>query len=369
MKKRSPEEEHYFFFGSSSRLHIAFDRSAPEGTIVGADTVNESECDAARNHHYVAEHFDIVFGRPVSTGPAVEAVVRLINEIQEHEEAASDALASREERRLFDQWRGQLDAREAFDSRSSSALRFSNASIDGFRLTTQLVSLLEEDIFEERRRVVDDKNQFVAAGVVEAAGGLEVSLYLDREPRRGVKSGMLLPDDSASSIKLRRERSALEAVRHQSAALLRPELPRLLIHPDEAAKAESVDLDSVTWVQDLDQSKREAVSAALGSRDFLVVEGPPGTGKTAFIAELVAQTLSRNPAARILIASQTNVALDNALSRVRGLNVGISLLRIGNITSSKISQDVIELTADEQLRRWRTRDRTKERPIPGGGSD
>ncbi|KPL30032.1 hypothetical protein JI76_33940 [Streptomyces anulatus] len=53
------------------------------------------------------------------------------------------------------------------------------------------------------------------------------------------------------------------------------------------------------------------VKHALGSQDLLLVEGSPGTGKTTVIAEIVEQTLERDPNARILIVSQTHIAIDN----------------------------------------------------------
>src|SRR3546814_4596569 len=70
---------------------------------------------------------------------------------------------------------------------------------------------------------------------------------------------------------------------------------------------------------DLYDDKHEAVRSALGTKDLLLVEGPPGTGKTKFITELVAQVLSRTPDARILLSSQTNVALDHALVNIEKL--------------------------------------------------
>ena len=33
--------------------------------------------------------------------------------------------------------------------------------------------------------------------------------------------------------------------------------------------------------------EENAVATAIGAQDFFVVEGPPGTGKSSFIAELV----------------------------------------------------------------------------------
>ena len=58
------------------------------------------------------------------------------------------------------------------------------------------------------------------------------------------------------------------------------------------------------------------VQKALACEDLFFLQGPPGTGKTTAIVEIVLQTLQHNPAARILITSETHVAVDNALDRL-----------------------------------------------------
>lgn len=55
---------------------------------------------------------------------------------------------------------------------------------------------------------------------------------------------------------------------------------------------------------------------ALSSEDLFFMQGPPGTGKTTAIVEIVLQLLKANPNARILISSETHVAVDNALDRL-----------------------------------------------------
>lgn len=74
----------------------------------------------------------------------------------------------------------------------------------------------------------------------------------------------------------------------------------------------------------------EAVAKALIAPDMALIQGPPGTGKTTVIAEIIWQTLSENPKAKILLTSQTNLAVDNALERLKGKKM-VRPLRIGNI--------------------------------------
>lgn len=55
---------------------------------------------------------------------------------------------------------------------------------------------------------------------------------------------------------------------------------------------------------------------ALASEDLFFIQGPPGTGKTTAIVEIVLQLLRAKPNARILISSESHVAVDNALDRL-----------------------------------------------------
>ena len=353
-KPHKPGERHYFVYGESWRFHLIMAEGRPVATVVRADHVGHEECANFRDRNLVADHFDFVVANPLSHLEASEALRRLSDRVEEFDAERAHALAEREDRRLLDEWRRQLDAREAFDRRSSDQLRFRGGSVDGMRLMVTLASIPEADLSEQRRRVLNSAGVFQAAGFVDSHVGDEVVIYLDREPARRIKDGILALDSGASSIKIRRERGALEAIRHESTAVLRSDLGRLLVHPEQAAPPREIDGD-LEWLQALDESKQHAVVNALTSDDLMIVEGPPGTGKTTFIAEVVAQTLRANPDARVLIASQTHVALDNALARIRDLGLDLTMLRIGNPNAGKIAESLLDLAVDRQLQQWQRR--------------
>ena len=63
---------------------------------------------------------------------------------------------------------------------------------------------------------------------------------------------------------------------------------------------------------------------------FFSFEGPPGTGKTSVITEITLQILHKYPNDKILISSQSNVAVDNVLTRLsRVASKEIKCVRIG----------------------------------------
>ncbi|MGB1218119.1 MAG: AAA domain-containing protein, partial [Saprospiraceae bacterium] len=66
----------------------------------------------------------------------------------------------------------------------------------------------------------------------------------------------------------------------------------------------------------LNASQRKAVLTALHAEDLALLQGPPGTGKTTVIAEMIWQLVRQKQNQRILLTSETNLAVDNALDRL-----------------------------------------------------
>lgn len=92
----------------------------------------------------------------------------------------------------------------------------------------------------------------------------------------------------------------------------------------------------------------EAVAKSLLAPDLALIQGPPGTGKTTVIAEIIWQMLLREPEAKILITSQTNLAVDNALERLKGKKL-VRPIRIGNIDKF---EDEGKVYSDRRLKDW-----------------
>lgn len=69
--------------------------------------------------------------------------------------------------------------------------------------------------------------------------------------------------------------------------------------------------------QSLNEPQLHAISFALRANHFALVHGPPGTGKTTAVAELVLQ-LVLGQGKRVLVCGASNLAVDNLLERILG---------------------------------------------------
>lgn len=85
-------------------------------------------------------------------------------------------------------------------------------------------------------------------------------------------------------------------------------------------------LSAPTWTKDpvewtpinprFNQAQREAIEFAQRANQLALIHGPPGTGKTTVISELIVQLAKAHPKARILVCGASNLAVDNLLERV-----------------------------------------------------
>ncbi|HIK11531.1 MAG TPA: AAA family ATPase [Oscillatoriaceae cyanobacterium M33_DOE_052] len=101
-------------------------------------------------------------------------------------------------------------------------------------------------------------------------------------------------------------------------------------------------------LSEANDSQIAAVEAVLAAEDLVLLQGPPGTGKTTVIAEICYQVALRG--GRTLIASQANLAVDNALSRLTHHPV-LRPLREGD-AGSKVGREGAPFLAHRVIDRW-----------------
>lgn len=102
------------------------------------------------------------------------------------------------------------------------------------------------------------------------------------------------------------------------------ELRRVLL--GEAAPAFAFISDFTPLDETLNPSQREAVRFALSASDVAAVHGPPGTGKTTTLVELIRQAVRRGD--KVLVCAPSNLGVDNLLERL--LAHGEHAVRLGH---------------------------------------
>ena len=187
------------------------------------------------------------------------------------------------------------------------------------------------------------RNFYTLASVEEDSLGLRANRSIKNFP----SSGRLVPHLGLNETAFSRQEAALSAI--GSGDSIFPTFSTLLVNPELATKPFEV---RHRESGDLDEPKSQALRGALGAPEMFVVEGPPGTGKTKFITALIESHLARHPSDRVLVVSQTNVAVDNVLERLPE-TLATRAVRVAREDSSVVSEAGEPYIIENQLRAWR----------------
>ncbi len=95
--------------------------------------------------------------------------------------------------------------------------------------------------------------------------------------------------------------------------------------------------------ENLNDSQKAAVEDCLAQRDLALIHGPPGTGKTRTLVEVVRQEVARGK--RVLVTAASNAAVDNIAERL--VETGIDLVRLGH--PARVSDNIEPHTLDALL--------------------
>jgi ATP-dependent RNA/DNA helicase IGHMBP2 len=99
----------------------------------------------------------------------------------------------------------------------------------------------------------------------------------------------------------------------------------------------------------------DAVAQALAAQELMLIHGPPGTGKTRTLVEIVRQAVQRDQ--RVLVTAASNAAVDNLAERL--IDAGVELVRLGHparvapAVEARSLDALLEATPDHTYaRRW-----------------
>ncbi len=104
------------------------------------------------------------------------------------------------------------------------------------------------------------------------------------------------------------------------------ELRELFIGEAKPGRKPKIKKD-LEWFNDgLNEFQKEAVAVCLAAEDVALVHGPPGTGKTTVLVEVIRQHAARGM--RILATAPSNIAVDNMLEKLH--ESGLRVVRLGH---------------------------------------
>ena len=129
------------------------------------------------------------------------------------------------------------------------------------------------------------------------------------------KDGFLALSAIGDFVLIKRFQIAIEQLKKDES--YSPNLAMWLFNVKRARIPEEIDIKIDKWLNpriENNENQKEAVRKMISAPDLCLIQGPPGTGKTTVIAEAIYQFVRRGD--RVLVASQSNDAVDNALERL-----------------------------------------------------
>ncbi|HET6878860.1 MAG TPA: AAA domain-containing protein [Pirellulales bacterium] len=130
-------------------------------------------------------------------------------------------------------------------------------------------------------------------------------------------------DLANDEVALVRQKTALDRARSARGNRL-AELRQVLLGEREARFKDEVDEEPLN--AGLNGPQQDAVRFALAARDVALIHGPPGTGKTTAVVELIRRALRRGE--KVLACAGSNIAVDNMLERL--VAAGENAVRLGH---------------------------------------
>ena len=105
------------------------------------------------------------------------------------------------------------------------------------------------------------------------------------------------------------------------------------------------------------EAQMDFVRKALSTPDYMLLKGPPGSGKTTAISELILQIADQKPDAHVLLTASTHVAIDNVLMSLADKADRVTCVRIASENTSKsvTDQRVVDMLLPNIVKRERDR--------------
>ncbi|MBA2863145.1 IGHMBP2 family helicase [Methanococcus maripaludis] len=116
----------------------------------------------------------------------------------------------------------------------------------------------------------------------------------------------------------------------------------IILSVDSPQKSKSTEIRFLDYR--LNEYQKEAVLEALSARDLYLIHGPPGTGKTSTISEVILQEALRKN--KVIATADSNIAVDNILSNI-SKHESFKIVRIGH--PSRISKKLMKYSLQNKI--------------------
>ena len=294
-----------------------------------------------------------------SLSAAADDLTNLLSGLDTYESVGNVSDEQRRSRRDFiEDWNIALSRSRNRIEREATSLRYFDVTEESDHWRISLVDLPPDNLdWEDDKPLAVRENPEaprLSIGNLMNIRGRTVEVAKQRNRFRRIdspipKAGLLTTNLTEALVANRRQSNAVNAFLYEQ--MVNPGLARVIVDPSTATRFSESELD---YFQDwLSDDQKATVRKAVSSNELFLIQGPPGTGKTSVITEIVLQILKKEPEARILLTSQSNVAVDHALTQIARA-AGDSppeMVRLGR--SEKIGHGGETWTLAERARTWR----------------
>ncbi|WP_417371891.1 AAA domain-containing protein [Gelidibacter japonicus] len=226
-------------------------------------------------------------------------------------------------------------------------------TLSGDAISVKLIKELKREyvvlsINDDKIGVIQDYNPTENTLIIK-----DTFISIDEIPEKGE----IIQDVSQETSQYKKQEEACEQFKIRD--IQNPEIASILSTPENIPVSNRVVLDYEAFKEEVkspylknDDSQRDAVLEAINRKPVYLIQGPPGTGKTTVIVEMVQQLIQQNSNVKILITSQSNLAVDNVLERLPKDILFMRLVSDLAVENDNVSQDIKDHLFDTKLQNW-----------------